>query len=206
MTHRTSRTARAARTRQRVSFAAAALLGCGLVAMFAWGNFEAPPAPGSILPLVVATIVAIVAIFLLVEGGMAAFEARRFERLERGEGVIARWTLDADAWRERLRERRVLDALPGALQTAPDLPDEISTPSIAIVVSDDAVSYGTEAWQAYHADWCIQASLDGLWLTLDWPAEETQTHVCRIPVAAGAEADAERVVRHFAAGPREVRA
>ena len=48
--------------------------------------------------------------FSLFGGGVISYEANQFARAERGEGVIARWTVDPASWRNYLTLRRTLEA------------------------------------------------------------------------------------------------
>src|SRR5688572_21870867 len=128
-----------------------ALFGSGLllaivVGTFVWHDFDAPGAPGSLVTVAILSLLMCGALYLACSGGMDLFEARRFGRLARGEGVIARWRLDAEAWHQRLLERRALDyAQPGIGRSFHVMRGDPPAAGVEIVVSEDAVFVGPEA-------------------------------------------------------------
>jgi len=70
---------------------------------------------------------------------------RRFERLDRGEGLLARWHVDRATWRRFVAANRVRqDAMEARWKTnIVTIPDDLAAP-IEIIVSRDAVRIGEE--------------------------------------------------------------
>lgn len=131
----------------------------------------------------------------IVAGWMAVDAVKRFDRLDRGEGVIARWTIDPPTWarfavlnRQRQGTRRA---------NVVHVPDTIAQP-VDIVVARDAIRID----RAYHV--LDKGALDGMdWvpgppgtmeLNFSVPGKSGRsTWSMRFPVARGAEAMAQRV-------------
>ena len=182
------------RRHARIAFGAAfALLLFAVAFVYRYGA-DSPESPGSLVWSVfwLVTIVGLLA--LLVWGGMNAHDAGHFARLERGEGVLARWTVDAETWRGLAEERARLER--GTRQSSPATRQESPPSGIEVVVCEDAVYIGRDEWSPMFAAVGIRATLQGSWLILEWATDESDSLV-RVPVAPTAHADAERVARHF---------
>ena len=179
-----------------LAFTGSALLLATQVAIYGWYDFDAPTAPGSTVTVTILSVLMLGMIVLGVIGGMEAFEAQRFGRLARGEGVIARWTIDAQAWRQRVAERRLLDAQPGVRPTSFIIDPDAPAGDVEIVVSNDAVFVGPDAMQPLFEEFGIGAHVQDSWLEFDWDDNDSG-FVVRVPIAPGAEAVAGMVVLYF---------
>ncbi len=194
------RSARQRRRRAVLAFVGAFMLLAALVGIFGWYPFDTKASPvnwGEVGVLTVLMIVMIVMIFLIVEGGVCAHEAGYLGRVERGTGVLARWTLDAKSWREIWELRRALDQQPGTLKTSPVMPAEAPPGGVEIIISEDCVCIGPEFWQPVPAIFIARARLSYYWLEIDLPSDDEVMHLLRVPVPHPAREQAEKVVRHF---------
>ena len=128
---------------------------------------------------------------------MDTYEARRRERLARGEGVLARWTVDADTWR-RTGERCLLagtgrDALRNSI-TAYDAPPE----GVEVAVLENALFVG-DVLHGLEPSHGLTVTVEDGWIGFEAWHQEGDNWMLRVPIARGAEADAQRAAAHFQA-------
>jgi hypothetical protein len=152
----------------------------------------------------VAFISMLACIIFLVWGGVSLYEANQFARMESGEGVIARWTVDPDSWRNYLTLRRTLEAQLKALPNYPKLPDEAQSKGIEVVICQRDLFVDFEVWpiSVQNARLVLSESL----LEIEHYSEDGNTYITSLPVPLSTQRVAERVVQHFNAGtktPRE---
>ena len=134
-------------------------------------------------------------IIFLVWGGVSIYEANQFSRMEKGEGVIARWTVDPDSWRSYLTLRRTLEAQHKALPNYPKLPDEAQSKGIQVAICKRELFVGSEVWpiSVQNARLVLPESL----LEIEHYSEDGNTYITSLPVPLSAQRVAERVVQHF---------
>ena len=101
--------------------------------------------------------------------------------MERGEGVVAKWTLDAAQGEELVRLNQGSITLPAG--------------ATEVVFAEDAVYIGGR-YHMMDRVYRTTARLEGSYLELNNAASEFDTRI-RIPVPPGCEGDAERVARHY---------
>lgn len=139
---------------------------------------------------------------------LSQFELARWKRLDRGEGVIARWSVPPETWRDFLVLNSRLNAAPNALAcnvAARPGPDG----AVEVVIAEAAVRIGGD-FHSFPARGAIQAA--GPYLVPGPPpclefhlTTFTNEHsrkirwALRAPIPAGAEPQAERVLATFAA-------
>jgi hypothetical protein len=126
------------------------------------------------------------------------YEGRRRERLARGEGVLARWTVDPETWRRT--GERCLQA--GAQRDAPRNSivayDQPPAGGMEVAVLDNAIFVGDE-FHALEPDHGITVRVEDGWIGFDPWHQEGDNWMVRVPIARGAEAQAQRVAAHFQA-------
>ena len=185
------------RRRGWLALSGSALVLASVVVAIGWYDFDAPGAPGELASASILAVLMFGGIFLACMGGMELFEARRFDRMARGDGVIARWHVEAEAWHQRMVERRALDhARPELRGSFHVMQGDPPPAGVDIVVSEDAVFVGPEAMHPLFKEFGNQARVQDGWLELTSRADDSD-FVLRLPVAPGAEAEAEKVVRYF---------
>ena len=123
--------------------------------------------------------------------------ARRLARMRRGEGIIARWTIGPAQWQAFVARSRQLDR---GETWAPNSLDLRTSPSAAVevIVSDNAVLVGDE-FHTVEKDATVvvdRAFIEFRHLISDPNGSDGRT-LLRIPVAEGAQVDAERVRRQY---------
>lgn len=82
---------------------------------------------------------------ILFGGGTALFrhfDARAKERFARGEGIIARWRVDAVAWQQFVAADRECNPMPGALTNELSLSEKIPDDGVEVIVGKNAVQIG----------------------------------------------------------------
>ena len=126
-------------------------------------------------------------------------EARTLDRMRRGEGVLATWTVDPARWALFVEHARQLAAAPGARGSMLALPATPPASGYAVTVSEDAIRVEEEfapmrrdamvyvAGAVLEFRQLVQVGRSMAWWTY------------RVPIAEGAERDAERVAAHYAA-------
>jgi hypothetical protein len=185
------------RRRGWLALSGSALVLATVVAGIGWYDFDAPGAPGELASASILALLMFGGIFLACMGGMELFEARRFDRMARGEGVIARWHVDVEDWRQCMVKRRALDdARPDLRGSFHVMHGDPSPAGVDIVVSEDAVFVGPEAMHPLFKEFGNRAQLQDGWLELTSRADDSD-FVLRLPVTPGAEAEAGKVVRYF---------
>lgn len=136
-----------------------------------------------------------------------AVDTRRLDRLLRGDGVIARWQVDAASWQAFVRNEETHDLQPGRRANLLSYRDMPASGDVEIIVGRDALLIGGEFHamsrrglaNLYGPHWlpgspaCIQfdltAFVSGGTHAMRW--------VLRFPVARGAEHQARQVIAHF---------
>ncbi|MCW3054836.1 MAG: hypothetical protein JWN14_4006, partial [Chthonomonadales bacterium] len=109
----------------------------------------------------------------------------------RGEGVVARWSLDAALWQDFVGLNKGSLALPqidGKRMASPDL-------SVEVVFAEDAI-YVDGHYYTMDRNWRTAAKLEPSYIQLVQFGLEDLTPI-RIPIPAGLQEDAERVAHHF---------
>ena len=126
-------------------------------------------------------------------------EARTLDRMRRGEGVLARWTVDPARWALFLEHARQLAAERGARGSMLALPATPPAIGYQVTVSEDAIRV-EEEFAPMRRDAMVYVAgavlefrqLVQVGKRMDW-------WTYRLPIAEGAERDAERVAAHYAA-------
>jgi hypothetical protein len=135
-----------------------------------------------------------------------ALEIRRFDRLDQGDAILARWTIVPAVWeRFAFQNRSRQEAQSGAWRANfVSVPDTVNGP-VEIVVSRDALRVGEE----YHA--VPRELVEGVDIMAGSPgcveiycatiAGETRRvrYILRFPVPSGRERDARAIAAHFTA-------
>jgi hypothetical protein len=143
-------------------------------------------------------------------GGLAAFVAAiftvmlhrdvaRFNRLKRGEGVLATWTVAPEQWARFGASSREWDKRPGVGSNTVDLAQAAGAGGIAVTVSDNALLVGTDF---YSQEKNTQVRVYDTWMEFNTynpgSAKTSGRHLIqRVPVAPGAEAAARRIAQHY---------
>ncbi|MEO7252304.1 MAG: hypothetical protein ABIW30_06835 [Arenimonas sp.] len=182
----------------------------GPLAMFA--AYQLPPAAAGVG---VRTVLACYALMAIVFGGIAALvwqpavKAKR--RMDRGEGLIARWRVEAPEWREFLAWDREQVASGERALNFFSPRKEVSPHGVEILVADDAIQIdgSTHALPRHGTPQVTHSELDEararpsvLELGLSFPASESGPAFTRLcfPVARGKEQEARAVVGYFREG------
>ncbi|WP_146848550.1 hypothetical protein [Brevifollis gellanilyticus] len=178
-------TARRLKRQAALGFLGAFILLMVLISIFRWYEFDKTASPVSWAEVGMLTILGIVGICLGVAGGVYAYESGCAGRMERGEGLHARWTVDAPSWRELGERRRILDQAPGAIITYPPMPAEAPPEGVEIIICEDGIFIGPEFSHPLPPISVLQARLTDRWLELDC-LEDMPTHILRVPVPSSA--------------------
>lgn len=142
--------------------------------------------------------------FALVLAVMRTFDARRLRRMRRGEGVIASWTLSAEAWREFMELYRSLEESAGGTnelnlaRVGTATTARSSDGAVKVVIGENAVAVGDEFCPVGRN---VAVKIHAGWMEFD----ETMTNpdgpdwhkLVRLPIAPGADREAIRVQQHF---------
>jgi hypothetical protein len=123
---------------------------------------------------------------------------RRAARLARGEGVLARWTVDTAQWIQFREASRSWDTRPEIGRNRVDLDQAPDSGGMAIVVADNAVRVGAD-FHSVEKD--VDVSVHEGWMQFDQlirdPNGSDARIILRIPFPRGAEADARRIKQRF---------
>jgi hypothetical protein len=132
--------------------------------------------------------------------------ARDYQRLTRGEDVIARWHVDEAQWRAFValidalsREQREVFKLGPGLANSGGV--EVIVGKAALLVGNEFQSLEPDDRFVVNGAYLIEAAPVCLEFGLrmfDGESMSWLTRALRVPVARGAESDARRVVAHFA--------
>lgn len=139
--------------------------------------FLAPAIPGAIVAFMV--------------GMIQSEQARKRSRMERGEGVIAKWTLNAAQWQEFERLNKGVITTPHIAAKRLEPP----APGVEVIFTEDAVYVDGDHYTMDRA-WATNAVLSPSSIELAQGGLETHQPVC-VPIPAGHYGDAERVASHF---------
>lgn len=131
----------------------------------------------------------------LVMGLIWVGEARRLARMRRGEGVIARWTLDPTAWREHVEQCRSRPVPEQERIICFGETCEPSTGGVEVVFTEDSVWVG-DHFLDLGGGRNPEARLYDAWIDFSFGNSEGADFI-RVPVAQRARREAERVERHF---------
>ena len=173
--------ARRLRRRSAWAFFGAFMVLAVVIASFALVEFHPTGSLANWGEVGVLTLLMLLFIVLLVAGGMNAHEAACAGRIERGEGVHARWTVDPKSWQELGEQRRALDQEPGAIRTYPPMPIESPPGGVEIIICRDGLFIGPEFRHPLPPLPVLQPRLVDHWLELDC-LEAMPSHVVRLPV------------------------
>ncbi len=147
-------------------------------------------------------IVGTVAVYALVGALVWHGDARRFSRMQRGEGVLATWTVSATEWNRFLELNQRLDREGKGGANCLDLtapPDK----GVEVVVSDNAIYVGGEFHSIEkNATVVVNATYMEFRQVIANPNGSDYRHLFRFPIAAGAQPQAERVRRAYATAYR----
>lgn len=131
------------------------------------------------------------AIVALAVGAILGGQARDRRRMERGEGVVARWTLDAAHWREFVKLNEGTVTIPTS--KSPDTGVEVVFAENAVYV--DGEFYTMDRSWGTHAS--MKPSTSGVvFIELGQSGLETYSPIC-IPVPDRSHGSATRVVAYF---------
>lgn len=123
-------------------------------------------------------------------------------------GNLARWTVDAGRWQAFIQLNERLNAQPYSGYFLPNKNLEVRG-GVEVVVGESAVLIGDEIHSLQGAIQVSESEGPPPTLLFEWatiPAADTgpsYTQVARVPIGAGAEADAARVLAHYAQIGRE---
>lgn len=136
-----------------------------------------------------------------------AVDTWRFDRLLRGQGIVARWRIDASSWQAFVRNEEVLDQQPDRRPNLLSYRDVPAANSVEVIVGQDALLIGGEFHamskrgmaNIYGPHWlpgspgCIQFDLTAFVCG----GTHAMRWVLRFPVARDAEQQAGQVIAHF---------
>jgi hypothetical protein len=147
------------------------------------------------LPLAVAVGVSLVGllgvIWALAMGSIRGDEARKRARMERGEGVIARWTLEGPLRQEFIR---LNEATQPIARSVCDRTDP-SGPGVEVVFAEDAVYFDGE-YYTMDRKYTTKARLEEDTIVLSQAGLEFHDPIT-IPIPPGRHAEAEKILSHF---------
>lgn len=174
---------------------AAAVLVALLVTLALAYAFSVPRPTLIVLTTVTATAASIAAIFTV----MLHVDAGRLDRLQRGEGVLARWTVTPEQWARFGANSREWDTRPGIGANTVDLAQAAEAGGITITVSDNALLVGRDF---YSLERSTKVRVYDHWMEFNTynpgTAKTSGRHLIqRVPVAPGAEAAAQRIAQHY---------
>jgi len=148
-----------------------------------------------VLPISTAAIILpfgiVGAIATLAMGYVNSTQAQTRASMERGENLVARWTLDAALWQDFVSLNKGTAAIPhieANRLAASDLAVEVVFAEEAIFVDGD--------YYTMDRHWGTKATLEPSYIELLQYGLEDLTPL-RIPIPAGLRQEAERVVTHF---------
>lgn len=148
------------------------------------------------------TVVAVLAPFGLVGvictlavGYIRAEEAQKRSKMERGEGIVAQWNLDAAHWQEFERLNKGVIVIPRI--AAERL--EPSSSGVKVVFAEDAVYVDGDCY-TMDRTWTTTAMLNPSYIELAQSGLEYHTPIC-VPIPADFHGDAERVAHYFNSSP-----
>jgi hypothetical protein len=125
-------------------------------------------------------------------GCIRAEEARKRSKMERGEGVVAKWSLHGADWREFVKLNEGALAIPHR-----ESETMAAFTPVEVIFAEDAVYIDGE-YHTMDRNWNTTATFESpyTYVELTQGGLETITPL-RIPVPPSSLMDAERVVRHF---------
>ena len=176
------------------NYAAAVLLALLLAFALAYA-FSAPRPMLIALATMGGTAAVVAAIFAV----MLHIDAGRLDRLQRGEGVLARWTVAPEQWARFGANSREWDTRPGVGANTVDLAQAAEAGGIGITVSDNALLVGRDF---YSLEKSTKVRVYDHWMEFNTynpgTAKTSGRHLIqRVPVAPGAEASAQRIAQHY---------
>lgn len=179
------------------NLAAAVLLG----ALVILAVVQAIPGPRQHQPwLVILTALAVAAaLFAATFTLLLHVDVGRFNRLKRGEGVLATWTVAPEQWARFGASSREWDTRPGIGANTVDLAQAAEAGGIGITVSDNALLVGRDF---YSLEKSTKVRVYDTWMEFNTynpgTAKTSGRHLIqRVPVAPGAEASAQRIAQHY---------
>jgi hypothetical protein len=133
-------------------------------------------------------------------------ESRRLERLRRGEDVIARWRVSREEWERFVAQEPARDAVEGARVNIITGPVRGNADGVDVVVGTTGVIVNDEFHSMPHVS--LKRTCGPFWIDGSPPCLEFRVSAhttvdvasewaLRFPIAAGAEADAQRVVAFY---------
>jgi hypothetical protein len=178
---------------------AAAVLLAALVILAVIQMIPGPRQTQTLLVILIGVTVA-VALFAVTFVVILQIDVRLFNRLKRGEGVLATWTVAPDQWTRFGASSREWDARPGVGSNTVDLAQAAEPGGILVTVSDNALLVGRDF---YSLEKSTRVRVYDTWMEFNTynpgSAKTSGRHLIqRVPVAPGAEASAQRIAQHYA--------
>jgi hypothetical protein len=134
-------------------------------------------------------------------GSMFISEAKTTAKLERGEGILARWTVDTATWEAFKVASKARDKETGWAARKLGFRGDTPPSGIEVVFLEDSVFVGGKI------EWIVlekhpYATLGSNWLEIETEGYENyEKSILRVPVPPNAHADAQRIADHFNAIP-----
>lgn len=124
---------------------------------------------------------------------------RRYDRMVRGEGVLARWRIEPERWRLCRAAAEALARSPQALPNELPLPPEIPAAGIEVIVAADAFCVGPE-FEPLEKSAVVQLNGPVLEIQQRVPQTRYSTRlaVYRLPAAENMESEVARLAARFA--------
>jgi hypothetical protein len=130
-------------------------------------------------------------------GFVYAGQARKQAQMERGEGILARWTLDPGTWHAFEALNTSLDAQKPWLKPRRAFKGAVPASGVEVVFMDDTLFAAGEPCSLDRA-LSPTATLHASWIEFELTTSgEPETYMLRVPFGPEAQSDAERIVRHF---------
>jgi hypothetical protein len=116
-------------------------------------------------------------------------DAKRLERMRRGEGILARWTVSVEQWRLFIQQSKNTDRQPGTLPNVIAFSVEPPASGAEVIFSDDAINVGGD-FHSIPKDIEIQVFRTFVELreTMHGSRSSIKFLMYRFPLAPGAEA------------------
>jgi hypothetical protein len=146
----------------------------------------------------------------------AQIETVRYNRLVQGEDMLAQWLVDPHRWRDFLKLNDHLNAQPEAVhcdirdKERDRLRDEgirVVIGKASLMVDGDFNSLPVGGVASLYGPWLCDGPPPYLEFQLHVSQDTPRTWAVRVPVAAGADGDARRVVEYYHSGrpvPKEI--
>jgi hypothetical protein len=127
-------------------------------------------------------------------------DVRPYRRMQRGEGVLARWLINATHWKIFTEHCNAITHGSNALSNSINVPAKYPGREIEVIISDNAVCLEDD-FHTIKASAKVRRHGPVLEIFQQVQAGKTSTRpvAYRLPIPESADSEVERIVRHYAA-------